>query len=341
MIWARAIAAGFWKGDGKVLGSALLFGSTWLFATLALRPVNRGLHEAFDGAPAAQDLLAGRGLDLWAEMGIRQPALFSAGFSLFLPLLLLSLAAGLYLTAGVYGQAASPAKPAWRTFFWRANRFTPPFAAGLFLNALAWGALFALFALALLGLGHAFEDSTDPGVAWRMVLLDLSAAALLVELFRSSVGFFQARYALTGGREGIGRCFLRALRFALRKLVPVLSMTVFFTLLKLLALWLALFALSPGYATTGRWFLTALVLQGGYFAVAFLRVAEARSQVEYAKAFLDGAEGRMLQVCPVAAEAAAETPGVQTEPPSGLGSEDPPAAQGSSAGAVDSAFGGA
>lgn len=291
MIWARSIAAGFSTGQGKALGSALLFGSTWLFSTLALRPLSRGLHEAFDRAPAARDLLDGGGVDLWAEMGSRQPAFFSSGFSPLLPMLLLCLAAALYVTAGVYGQAARPAEPAWRTFFLRANRFVLPFAAGLLLNALVWGAAFALLAGGLLGLGHAFEGSTDPGVGFRLVLLDLAAAALLVEVFRGSVGFFQARYALTDGGEGLGRSFLRALRFVVKRFVPVLSMTLFFALLKLLALWLALFALSPGYESGGRGALTALLMQAGYFAVAFLRIAEARSQVEYTRAVEPELEG--------------------------------------------------
>jgi hypothetical protein len=341
MIWARSIAAGFSKGDGKALGSALLFSSTWLFSTLALRPLNRGLHEAFDRAPAARDLLDGRGVDLWAELAIRQPGLFSSGFSLFLPMLLLCLAASLYVTAGVYGQAARPAKPAWRTFFLRANRFALPFAAGLLLNALVWGAAFALLAGGLLGLGHAFEGSTDPGTAFRLVLLDLAAAALLVELFRGSVGFFQARYALTDGGEGLGRSFLRALRFVIKRFVPVLSITLFFALMKLLVLWLALFALSPGYATGGREALTALLMQAGTLAVAFLRVAEARSQVEYTRAVLPELEGgARFAVPPPSAGVPEGVPPPEAPGAAGV-SEASPAAQAPGALPVDSASGGA
>lgn len=286
MIWVRSIREGFLGGRGKALAAALLFGSSWLFATLALRPMSVGLHAALDGAPAARDLLSGAGLDLLGETALRQPALWAGGFSLFLPMLLLYALAGLYLTAGIYGQAALPGVPVWRTFFERARRFFAPFALGLLMNLLFWGIVTGLFVLGMAGLWHGFKGATDPGTQWKLFLIDAAIIAVLVNLFRGSAGFFQARYALAEGRVGLGRCFLDSLSFTLRRFLPVNGLTWLFSALHVLVLWLAVFALSPGYASTGLWIATALILQAGYFALAFLRVAEAQTQVAYARSFI-------------------------------------------------------
>ena len=283
MNWVLSIRAGFLKGRGKAWAAFLLFASSWLFSTLALRPMSVGLHQGLDRAPAAKEFLGGGGVDLWFEMLMRQSAFFSGGMSLLMPMLLLYALLGLYLTAGLYGFAASQEGPAVRTFFERARRLFAPFALGLLMNLVFWAVVTGVLVLGMLGLWRGFKDATDPAVHWRLILMDAAILAIFVNLFRGSTGFFQARYALTEGREGLGRCFLASLAFALKRFVPVNALTWLFTLLHVLVLWLAVFALSPGYATPSRWFATAFLLQFGYFVLAFLRVAEARSQVEYAR----------------------------------------------------------
>jgi hypothetical protein len=290
MNWIRSIRDGFVRGRGKALAAFLLFGSAWLFSTLALRPMSVGLHQALDGATAAKEFLGGGGVDLWFEMLMRQPAFFPGGMSLLMPMLLFYAMLGLYLTAGLYGFAASQEGPAVRTFFERARRFFVPFALGLLMNLVFWAVVTGVFVLGMMGLWRGFKDATDPEVHWRMFLMDAALVTILVNLFRGSTGFFQARYALTEGREGLGRCFLASLAFAFKRFVPVNALTWLFTTLHVLVLWLVVFALSPGYATPGRWFATAFLLQFGYFTLAFLRVAEARSQVEYARFSLSAAE---------------------------------------------------
>lgn len=283
MNWIRSIKEGFVGGRGKAVAAFLLFGSAWLFSTLALRPMSVGLHQALDGAPAAKEFLGGGGVELWFEMLMRQPAFLSGGLSLLMPMVLLYALAGLYLTAGIYGFAASQAGPIWRGFFERARRFFAPFALGLLMNLVFWAVVTTVCILGMMGLWRGFKEATDPAVGWHLFLLDAALIAVLFNLFRGSVGFFQARYALTEGREGLGRCFLASLAFAFKRFLPVNALTWLFTALHVLVLWLAVFALSPGYSTTGNWVATALLLQCGYFALAFLRVAEARSQVAYAR----------------------------------------------------------
>lgn len=286
MIWIRSIREGFLGGRGKGLAASLLFGASWLFSTLALKPLSSGLHAAMDGAPSAKEFLSGGGMDLWAEMSMRQPAFLSGGFALFFPMLLLYALLGIYLTAGIYGQAALPEGPVWRSFFERARRFFAPFALGLLMNLLFWAIVTGLFMLGVTGLWRGTRYATDPAVHWRIFLAGAALLAVLVNLFRGCTGFFQARWALTGGCEGLGRCFLRSLSFTFRRFLPVNILTWTFTALHMLVLWAAIFALSPGYASGGRWFATASLLQAGDFVLAFLRVAEARSQVEYVREWL-------------------------------------------------------
>jgi hypothetical protein len=302
MIWVRSIRDGFLGGRGKGLAALLLFGSSWLFSTLALKPMNSGLHTALDGAPAAGEFLSGSGADLWFEMAFRQPAFFPAGFALLLPVLLLYALLGLYLTAGIYGQAALPEGCVWRTFFERARRFFLPFTLGLLMNLIFWAVVAGLVMAGVAGLWKGTGEATDPAVHWRVFLAGAALLAVLLNLFRSSLGFFQARWALIGGREGLGRCFLSSLSFTFKRFIPVNAMTWLFTALHLLVLWVAVFALSPGYSSEGRWFATASLLQAGYFLLAFLRVAEARSQVEYSKACLPAQASRAVPAEPAASQ---------------------------------------
>jgi hypothetical protein len=209
----------------------------------------------------------------------------------------------LYLTAGAYAVAVEGERRAWSAFWPGAWRNTVPFVLLFLLNLVVWVALSLLPVLVLLGVGHSLRNSTDPGPLFKLFWLEAAVLLVLFNLMRNSIGFAQARFVLTGGREGLGRCFLRALGFTFRRFVPVNALTWGYNALRAGAMILVVFVLSPGYATGGRAFVTALVLQAGFFAMAFLRVAEIRSQVTYMEAFLDAPEPAREAARPEAMEA--------------------------------------
>jgi hypothetical protein len=115
--------------------------------------------------------------------------------------------------------------------------------------------------------------------------------AVLVNLLRNSIGYTQARFALTGAPEGLGRCLLKGAAFSLKRFIPVNLITWICNGLRALAVTLGIFVLSPGYATEGKAWVTALILQVALFAAAFVRVAEIRAQVAYLAPALE-AEGQ-------------------------------------------------
>lgn len=285
MIWTRAIQFGFLKLRGRVFLTAVLYLAILLASTIALRPLVNGFHAAFDESPAAADFFTGGGLDLLAELGVNQPAFWAAGFSLLLPVLLLYLVLGLFLTAGLYGVAAGEGRPAWRALLPEAMRLFWPFLGLLLLNIVFWAVVSIFAGLGVAAFWHGFKDATDSGIHWHLFLVTLGLAALLLTLFRNSVGFSQARYAVVGGGEGLGRCFLRALSFTFRRFVPVNGLTLLFNVLRGTGAILCLFVLSPGFGTFSARLLTALLLQAVFLWAAFLRVAEAGAQVEYQRGF--------------------------------------------------------
>jgi len=286
MEWARAVGNGLFRGKGKLLGALLIWGSGFLLATLFLNPVRSGFHTLFDGAPASRALLQGSGIDLLFETGLHQPAFWSAATAELPYMVLLAVAVGLVLMAGVYGQAVEGGG-SWRVF-WRGSVANAlPFTALLLLNLLLWTAVGlgvgAIFAAAW----HGVRDTMDPAGPWHLFGITLGSALIVVNLFRNSLGFSQARWVLTGGGEGVARCFMRSVAFTFRRFVPVNLMTWLFNLARAGAMLLSVFTLSQGYATTGRWLATAALLQGGFLFAAYLRVGEARAQVSYMRAFLE------------------------------------------------------
>jgi hypothetical protein len=288
MLWIKAIREGFLGGRGKALSALLFYGAGLVLSTLALRPLAAGFDRAFASSPAAASLLSGRGLDLLAELGISQPGLWAAAFSVLGWVLALHLIASLYVTAGTYGVAALGDERPSSSFWARARRNFLPFAGLLALNLIVWAVILGILAVPVLAVGHSLRESNDPGPAFRLFVAELAVLAVVLNLFRNSVGYAQARYALTGGGEGLGRCFLRSFAFTFRRFVPVNLVTWIVNLLRVCAMALALIVLSPGYATSGKSFITALLLQAGFLALAFLRVAEIRTQVAYQRAFLEG-----------------------------------------------------
>lgn len=296
MLWMKALRNGFTGGRGKALASLLFYGAALVLSTIALRPLSAGFDAALMRSPAAADLLAGRGADLLAELGMNQPGLWAAAFSVLGWGLLLHLFASLYVTAGTYGVAAHEDLRPSRTFWSRAWGNLLPFAGLFALNLIAWAVVLAVLALPFFAIGHGFRDSTDPGPAFKLFIVELVVLAVVINLFRNSVGYAQARYALTEGGEGVGKCFLRSFAFALRRFVPVNLLTWTVNVLRAGTMALAIGVLSPGYATGGRALATAMLLQAAFFIMAFLRVAEIRAQVAYQRAHLPAAAAAAPEV---------------------------------------------
>ncbi|MGC8722315.1 MAG: hypothetical protein ACP5VF_00375 [Acidobacteriota bacterium] len=285
MEWARSVGNGLFRGKGKLMGTLLIWGSGFLLATIFLNPVRSGFHTLFDGAPASRALLHGSGIDLLFNTGLHQPAFWSAAAALLPYMILLAVVVGLVLTSGVYAQAVE-GSGSWRAF-WRGSAANVlPFAALLLLNLLLWAVVSLGVGLFFAAAWHGLRDAMDPAKPWHLFWITLWSALIVVNLFRNSLGFSQARWVLTGGGEGVARCFMRSVAFTFRRFVPVNLMTWLLNLVRAGAMILAVFTLSPGYGTTSRWFATAALLQGGFLFAAYLRVGEARAQVLYTRVFL-------------------------------------------------------
>ena len=281
-----SIRDGLFGGRGKGLVTALFWGGGFLAATFIVSPMRAGFHRVLDGSPAASDLLSGRGIDLLFELVHNQPGLWAAAFGALMLGLVAHLLVSLYLTGGAYGLWAEESARPWRDFWSKAWHNLPPFAAIFLMNVAVWLILGGIAIVPLIAVGRSLREKTDPGPAWTLFRIQLVAVLVVFNLMRNSIGFTQARYVLTGGSEGIGRSFLRGLAFTFRRFVPVNVMTWFFNLLRVGAMVLAVFTLSPGYTTAGRGALTVLLLQAGFVFAAYLRVAETRAQVAYQREFL-------------------------------------------------------
>lgn len=285
-----AIRQGFFGGRGKGLATALFYLATLLLGTFAISPLRAGFHAALDRYPDAARFLTGSGMDLLAETVLHQPAMWAAGFAELRWMLLAQFVIVLLLTAGAYSIAARGGDgPVWRAFWPGAARYVLPFAGLFFLNLVVWAALGSVVALALFGVHLRIKDLTDPGPAWHFFLVSAAVVGLVLNLFRNSVGYSQARYVLTEGREGMGRCFIRAFAFTFRRFIPVNVLTWLINVVRAGAVFFLVFVLSPGYATGGKIFATALLYQLGFLAVCYLRVGEIGAQVAYQRSFLEPA----------------------------------------------------
>lgn len=289
MKWIEAVKDGFLCGRRGILGAGLFYLEALLLSSLALAPLAKGLHGVLDGAPTAGPIAGGGGVDLLLETVINQPGMWAAGFGNVGTAFILHIVLALLLTAGVTGlMAQKPEGRPWRDLWQNAATLFFPFAGLLLLNLLLLAAVGILPALAIAGLGKAFEDSTSPMVFWGRIGGGLVVALLLLAVFKGSLGFTQARRALSGGSEGFGRCFLRGAGFSLRKFVPSLGFTVLFLALRMAAFSGLYWAVAPGYGTAGKAFLSALLLQLAFAAQAYIRTAEISAQVSYLRSWGGG-----------------------------------------------------
>ena len=281
MLWLKALQTGFLGGRGKAWTTVLFYAEGLLLSALALAPLSAGFHAALDRYPAAADFRTGGGLDLLAELGMNQPGLWAAAFGALGLVLLLHVPLSLFLTTGAYGLAARDRERPLREFWGLSSRSFLPFVALFFLNLLFWAIPLAVVGVILFGIGKTLGEGGDAGKAYAFFWVELATVAILVNLLRNSIGYAQARYALAGAPEGLGRCLLKGAAFSLKRFIPVNFITWICNGLRALALTLGLFVLSPGYATEGKAWVTALLLQAALFAAAFVRVAEIRAQVTY------------------------------------------------------------
>jgi len=285
MEWARAIGTGLFRGRGKTLGALLVWFSGFILATIAINPMRRGFHVLFDKAPASKALLGGGGLDMLINSAMKQPAFWAAANAMLLYLVLLSVVLGLFLMAGVYAQA-SEKSGGWRSFWRGAAANVLPFSALFLFNLVLWVIVGVGVGVFLAAAWHGVHGSMDPAKPWHLFWITLGTGLFVLNLFRNSVGYGQARWVLIGREEGMGLCFVRSVVFTFRRFVPVNVVTWLFNAARAIVMVLAVFILSPGYESTGRWFATAVLLQAGFLVVAYLRVGEARTQVAYSRHFL-------------------------------------------------------
>ena len=290
MLWLKALQTGFLGGRGKAWTTVLFYAEGLLLSALALAPLSKGFHAALDRYPAASDFRTGGGLDLLAELAMNQPGLWAAAFGALGLVLLLHVPLSLFLTTGAYGLAARDRERPLREFWDLSGRSFLPFVALFFLNLLLWAIPLAVVGVILFGVGKALGEGGDAGKVYVFFWLELTIMAVLVNLLRNSIGYTQARYALTGAPQGLGRCLLKGASFSLKRFIPVNLITWICNGLRALAVTLGIFVLSPGYATEGKAWITALLLQAALFAAAFVRVAEIRAQVAYLAPALE-AEG--------------------------------------------------
>lgn len=285
MALAQAVREGIGGGRGKLLSAAVIYGVPLAASLVAVAPMRSGLHVAFDRYPAASGLLNGGGLDLLAETGLRQPAFWAAGFGLFLPALLLSLILGLWAQGGAYAVAASRDETLspWQAIWPAATKILPKFIVIVLLNAIIWGVVAVLAAIPFAVLHARFKENTDPGPSWHLFLAELATLAILWNLASASCGFAKAATALRLGEGNLAKDYLAGLKFSIKRFWQAETLTWTF-----FALRAGLFALCvaavPLAATLGgsvmKWFL----FQAALFAMAFIRVAEMRIQVEYIRA---------------------------------------------------------
>ena len=300
MLWLKALQTGFLGGRGKAWTTVLFYAEGLLLSALALAPLSKGFHAALDRYPAVSDFRTGGGLDLLAELAINQPGLWAAAFGALGLVLLLHVPLSLFLTTGAYGLAARDRERPLREFWGLSGRSFLPFVALFFLNLLLWAIPLAVVGVILFGVGKALGEGGDAGKAYVFFWLELTIMAVLVNLLRNSIGYTQARYALTGAPQGLGRCLLKGASFSLKRFIPVNLITWICNGLRALAVTLGIFVLSPGYATEGKAWVSALLLQAALFAAAFVRVVEIRAQVAYLAPALE-AEG-LKQPLPVSQE---------------------------------------
>jgi len=277
----KAFVDGLKPGRETLLPVLLFWLCGLLPAWLGTAPLRSGLHAALDNSAAASELSSGGGLDLLAELGMHQPGLWAAGFALFLPALILSVVLGLFVAAGTYARAASPEGSVWTRFWAQGLVFFVPAFVVLLLNGIVWGVIALVPGGILGGISLAHKGATDPSLAWTLFRVGLLCALVVVALFHGSAGFGRAWCARSGRGTNPARAFLKGLTFSVRRLPQTQAITWFYGGLRTLATVAALAWLSPGFSTEGAVAGTFLLTQVGFLAVAYLKVAEIRTQCAY------------------------------------------------------------
>ena len=280
MTLVKAIREGV-GGRGKLASAIVLFCVPLALSFVAGSPLRSGLHSAFDRYPAASELLNGGGLDLLAETGLRQPAFWAAGFSLFLPMLFLSLLLGLWAQAGAYSLAIpETAQNPWRRLWPTATKLLPKYIVISVLNAILWGVAAVFAAIPFAAMRFKFKDNTDPGPGWHLFIAELVALAIFWNISSAAGGCAKAATVLKVGGGNVAKAYLAGLKFSLKKFAQVEAMTWGFFALRLAAFAAAVLAF-PLAVTYGGAVMKWLLFQMAIFAIAFVRVAEMRSQVAY------------------------------------------------------------
>jgi hypothetical protein len=277
----RALLYGL-SGGWKIFSQAGVFYlATLLLGSLALAPFEAGFRAVLDGAPAASELARGEGLDLLAELSVAQPGLFASVLGATPWVALIAGVLALLLLGGAYAAARDEEVPLRESFPAGSARNALPFSALALLNllpALVYaGAAAGVFA----GILGASGETADPGPGWRATLWGVGAGVFLLHHLRTSIGYGQAFWTLWGGRLGLLRCAWGGFLFTWRRFVPVVLTTWSLNALRASAVAVPLL-LGPGYSSEGRWLASSLLWQAAFFALAYLRVAEVRMQVEYA-----------------------------------------------------------
>ena len=282
----KSLFFGIRLGKAAIVAALVLYLATFIFSSLAQLPLNRGFHGALDEVPTASGLATDDRLDIFIEMIHINPSLLNVGLLGIVTWTLLFIPVALFLLAGVYAQAAGASEGVIRGLWRGGVKFFLPFALLFLFNLVVLGIMVVLIVLFLAAVAIYSSDNYDSTLMMPLLALRVVFAALLLNLWRNSVGYSQAHYVLRGEIDGLGRSFLKGFLFSLRRLIPVNILTWLYNGLRGLSMYLFAVILWSGYAATGAWFKTALFLQIAFLLCALARVAEVRTQVDYLRRFL-------------------------------------------------------
>jgi len=286
MAAVRAFLAGFRWDRRTLIGAAGLYLTALLFSTLALHPLQRGLHEDFDRAPEASRLAREESIALMMEVRRTSPSLVPSAFRGLMGYGLLQVPVTLLLLAGVYGTAVPSVLRQRRDFWKEARGHFPSFLGIAVLNLPVLAGVVGAGGLAVALGERLIEGRPDPRAGAGLFWLAIFLAAVLGTLWRNSVGYGRAYRVMTLGETSVLRCALEGLWFSVRRLLPVNLLAWSVHLLRGAAVAFLFFVLD--YDRTGdlRLWREGLGIQAFFMALACLRVVEARIHVAYLNAFL-------------------------------------------------------
>ena len=280
----KSLIFGLFGGFNKAVSTFALYITVFVFSTITLIPLNNGFHATFDRMPAAIDFTHGRGLDLlFSNQGLSS-GFWASSFGLLLPSLIVFAIFCMWLEAGIYGLAAGEDRGfralarAGSDYFWGFMRL-------FLLNAILWSILTAILGVIIVKVGKAFYTDNH-ALLGSVILVETVLFLIIANLARNSIGFAQARWVVKEGREGTWQCFIRAFLFTLRRLIPVNFITWSFCGLRAIIIPLLVVKLAPGFDGGWQWFMTATFFQLAFLFTSYMRVAEARAQVQYTHSFV-------------------------------------------------------